>query len=67
MHLEAEGMKVRIAQLGPDFVILGEIPTVQMKHAEIVFRVDASERRWTVDLPQGLAGPSARTPIVNRA
>lgn len=67
MHLEWDGMKVRIAQLGPDFVILGEATDLQMKHAEIVFRVDAGERRWPVDLPDGLSGLGQRTPIVNRA
>lgn len=67
MHLEANGVRLRVAQLGPDFVILGEAPSVQMQRAEIVLRVDASERRWPVDLPQGLAGTDKRTPIVNRA
>ncbi|MBI4623027.1 MAG: hypothetical protein HY736_07380 [Verrucomicrobia bacterium] len=67
MHLELGGARVRIAQLGPDFLILAEATDIRMRQAEIVFRVDARERRWPVELPQGLAGPGQRTPIVNRA
>lgn len=67
MHLEVDGASLRIAQLGPDFVILGDATEIRVHHAEIVFRVDANERRWPVDLPNGLAGPGERTPIVNRA
>ena len=67
MHLQHEGASVRIAQLGPDFVILAEATSVQMHCADIVFQVDARERRWPIDLPYGLARPGERTPIVNRA
>ena len=67
MHLELNGATVRIAQLGPDFVILDEATDLRMGKAELVFCVDAKERRWPVDLPHGLAGPGERTPIVNRA
>ena len=67
MHLELNGARVRIAQLGPDFVILDEATAIPMHQAEIVLRVDATERRWPVDLPHGLSGPGQRTPIVNLA
>ena len=67
MHLELDGSSVRIAQLGPDFVILAEATDLRMHSGEIVFRVDAKERRWPVDLPCGLAGAGERTQIVNRA
>ena len=66
MHLELDGARVRIAQLGPDFVILAEAVAIQMHRGDLVFQVDAKECRWPVDLPHGLAGPGERTPIVNR-
>ena len=66
MHLEQDGARVRIAQLGPDFVILAEATAIQMHRGDLVFQVDAKERRWPIDLPHGLAGPGERTPIVNR-
>lgn len=67
MHLMHAGAQVRVAQLGPDFVILAEAAVVPMLQADLVFRVDDTERCWPVDLPQGLAAPGQRTPIVNRA
>jgi hypothetical protein len=67
MHLNLDGVNVRIVQLGPDFLILGGATEIRANRAEIAFRVDANERRWPVELPKGLAGPGERTPIVNRA
>lgn len=61
-----DGVDLQIAQLGPDFVIL-ETPTdLNASQAEIVLQVDASERRWSVALPDGLHAAQRRTRITKR-
>lgn len=67
MYVEAGGVKLRVAQLGPDFVILGKVSSDQLQRAEIGFGLDAKDRRWPVEMPHGLAGVNKRTLIVNRA
>jgi len=63
MHLEVEGASLSIAQLGPDFLILEHPTEHAATRAEIVLRVDASERRWFVSLPDGLGAATPRTRI----
>lgn len=66
MRLVVEGVDLPIAQLGPDFLIL-ETPTdLRVGKAEIILQVDASERRWTVALPDGLSAAAQRTRIAKR-
>jgi len=63
MRLVADGVELEIAQLGPDFLILAAPTDLAASAAEIVMRVDASERRWTVTLPEGLSAQTQRTRI----
>lgn len=65
MRLEIDGVRVPIAQLGPDFVILTEPASSAVRRGEIALQVDSTEERWTVELPDGLARPGERTRIVN--
>ena len=54
MHLVLNGLRLPIAQLGPDFLILEKTAQHPPADAEILLRVDAAERRWPVKLPEGL-------------
>lgn len=66
MHLVVDGARLKLAQLGPDFLILAEPAACRQQHAEIALEVDAIEERWKIDLPDGLAAAGQRTRIVNR-
>jgi hypothetical protein len=63
MQLLVNGSALPIAQLGPDFLILRETAEHPPTDATIVMRVDASERRWQVRLPGGLAAGCERVVI----
>jgi hypothetical protein len=66
MHLEVNGVKLSVAQLGPDFLILAETAAIEARRGEVVLRVDGHESRWLVDLPAGLGAVDERTPIMGR-
>lgn len=53
-----------IAQLAPDFIILQQRVNHAPAQAEVVLRVDESEHRRTVFLPEGLRDDLVRIPIV---
>jgi hypothetical protein len=57
---------VEFAQLAPDFLITTDVIEHPPGEAEIVFRVDGDERRWTVLLPDGL-GPRSKTARILKA
>lgn len=65
MHLEVDGMRLPIAQLGADFVIMAETATSGSRHGEISLLVDSVEERWQVEFSAGLAAAGQRTRIVN--
>jgi hypothetical protein len=63
ISLLLNGHPIPVAQLGPGFLLLdspGDHPPCE---ASIVLRVDASERRWTVRLPDGICANSKRVAI----
>jgi hypothetical protein len=62
--LNLTNLSVPVAQLGPDFIILCEGVNHPPSEAEMVLRVDASESRWAVFLPDGLRDDVVRIPIV---
>lgn len=64
MRLEVEGRSLPIAQLGSDFIILEQMAEFSATHGEIVMSIDAGERRWPVNLPDGLTAPLQRMRIV---
>jgi hypothetical protein len=62
--LNVNGLSVRVAQLGPDFIILHQKINHPPTEGEITLRVDASESRWKIFLPEGLDADSVRIPTV---
>lgn len=64
MHLLVNGSALPIAQMGPDFLLLRAGVAHPPTEADILLRVDASERQWRVYLPDGIAaGGSQRVSI----
>lgn len=63
MRLLVNGSALPIAQMGPDFLLLDQSIDHPPGEATIVFSVDASERRWPVLLPEGLAAGRERVSI----
>jgi hypothetical protein len=55
MHLHLNGQVLRIAQLGPDFLILRDRIDHPPADAEIDMSIDDNQSRWWVHLPNGLA------------
>lgn len=54
MHLLLNGHVLRIAQMGPNFLLLDDTVEHPPANAEIVLSVDGQAERWTVRLPNGL-------------
>lgn len=67
MQLLINGGAVRIAQMGPDFLLVDEPFDHPPADATIVLKVDESERRWNVHLPQGISAGSERVAIAASA
>jgi hypothetical protein len=63
MHLSFDGVSVRVAQLGPDFLLLESVTSHPPCDANITMRVDQSERSWNVRLPNGISSDSKRVVI----
>ncbi len=66
MHLEVAGQSLPIAQLGSDFLILEQPVELPVTLGDVVMRIDASERRWSVSLPDGLSAAAQRTRMARR-
>jgi hypothetical protein len=54
---------IPVAQLGPDFLLLDAPADHASGHASILLRVDQSEKRWDVRLPNGISSASKRVAI----
>jgi hypothetical protein len=63
MHLVLNGEAHRVAQLGPDFLMLETPVDHPPVEAEFVFSVDDNCRRWTVRLPDGISRNSIRAKL----
>jgi hypothetical protein len=63
MRLLVNGSCLRIAQMGPDFLILREDKVYPPSDAEVIFSVDGNEERWMVRLPSGICPDVQRTPV----
>jgi len=57
------GHSISVAQLGPGFLLLDAPSNHPPADASIVLRVDQSERRWTVRLPNGISAENKRVII----
>ena len=63
INLLFSGHSIPVAQLGPDFLLLDAPADHPPGPASIVLRVDQSERRWEVSLPNGISAASKRLAI----
>ncbi len=63
MRLLVNGALLPIAQMGPVFLLLDQPIAHPPGEATIVFRVDESERRWPVRLPEGITAGRERVVI----
>ena len=63
ISLVFSGPSIPVAQLGPDFLLLGAHADHPPGAARIIVRVDQSERQWDVRLPNGASATSKRVTI----
>lgn len=63
MHLIVNGSSISVTQMGPDFLLIEPGCEHPPGDATIVLRVDESERRWRVRLPEGISASSSRVVI----
>jgi hypothetical protein len=64
MELRVNGLVLPISHLGPDFLIVTQPIDHSPTQAEIAMCIDGKERRWMVQLPEGLSTASLRTSIL---
>ena len=64
MSLAVNGQSLRIAQLGPHFLILSDSVDHPPADAEIQMSVDGHESRWSVFLADGISQSKSRVVIV---
>jgi hypothetical protein len=65
INLMFGGHSIPEAQLGPDFLLLDAPADHPPGPASILLRVDQSERRWDVCLPNGISATSKRVAITS--
>lgn len=63
MFLIVSGSSIGITQMGPDFLFVESGSDHPPSDATIVLRVDASERRWQVRLPNGVSKDAKRVTL----
>src|ERR1700733_4781656 len=63
MELRVNGHVFSIGQLGPDFLILDDPIDHPPAVAEVAMSIDGRERRWTVQLPDGVSVGKPETRI----
>ena len=63
ISLMFRGHSIPVAQLGPDFLLLDVPADHAPGPASILLRVDQSEQRWDVLLPNGISSASKRVAI----
>ena len=64
MRLLVNGSSIAVAQMGPDFLLVDAPINHPPGNASLVLQVDQSERRWDVNLPEGMSATSKRVAIV---
>lgn len=60
MRLLVNGSSISITQMGPDFLFIEGSHDHPPGQATIVLQVDAAERRWQVNLPDGISKDAKR-------
>jgi hypothetical protein len=63
MRLIVNGTSIGITHMGHDFVFVESPTEYPPGEASILLRVDGSESRWKVRLPDGISAGSKRVPI----
>lgn len=63
MRLLVNGSSIAVAQMGPDFLLVDAPINHPPGNASLVLQVDQSERRWDVNLPEGISAVSKRVAI----
>ena len=63
MQLFVNGQVLKIAQIGPRFLMLGQPIEHPPAEAEILMSIDGKEERWRVCLPDGISVTAPTTPI----
>jgi hypothetical protein len=63
IRLLVNGGSIRVAQMGPDFLLLDEPFDHPPADACVIMQVDESESRWNVRLPHGISAGSKRVAI----
>jgi len=63
MRLMINGSSVSITHMGPDFLLIEAGDDHPPGEATIVLQVDDTERRWQVNLPDGISKDSKRVAL----
>ena len=63
MRLLLNGVSFRIAQMGPDFLLVDSPADHPPAHATIEMQVDDSQQSWEVNLPYGMKAGEERVTI----
>jgi hypothetical protein len=63
MHLIIRGSMLSVTHMGPDFLLVESPMRLAPCEATLVLRVDESERRWPVRLPEGISESSNRVAL----
>lgn len=63
MSLELDGQRLRVAEVGPDFLVVEAMRAFPPARAVLAVTVDGSEVRRTVHLPSGIDHQLERQPM----
>jgi len=63
MRLLVNGLSFPVTQMGEDFLLVDHPANHPPAVASVVLRVDESERRWNVNLPNGISASANRVAI----
>jgi hypothetical protein len=63
IELLLNGKVPRLAQLGPDFLVLDHPAKYPAGTADILMSVDGEAERWTIRLPDGIQPARSKVPI----
>ncbi len=63
MQLLVNGSNIGIMQMGPDFLFIEPAVAHAAGEATIILKVDDTEKRWKIRLPEGIVAGSERVVI----
>jgi hypothetical protein len=63
MQLLFNGSSIPVVEMGPDFLVLESTTEHPPVDATIQLRIDSSERKWNVRLPEGISKSSPTVTI----